>query len=136
MDIDLALQHFRQNHRSVLATRRRDGRPQLSPVVHAVGTDGRILISTRSRAIKVRNIGRDPRVSICAISDAFFGPWAQIDGTAAIIDLPGAMPLLRFYYSQISGDHPDWEEYERDMVAQSRVIVAVQPDNAGPDLAG
>lgn len=44
--------------------------------------------------------------------------------------------MLRFYYSQISGDHPDWEEYERDMVAQSRVIVAVQPDNAGPDLAG
>ena len=86
MDIDLAVQHFRQNHRSVLATRRRDGRPQLSPVVHAVGIDGRILISTRSAAMKARNIGRDPRVSICALSDAFFGKWAQVDGTAAIVD--------------------------------------------------
>ena len=136
MDIDVAVQHFRQNHRSVLATRRRDGRPQLSPVVHAVGDDGRILISTRSAAMKARNIGRDPRVSICAISDAFFGKWAQIDGTAAIIDLPQAMPFLRFYYLQISGEHPDWEEYERDMVSQGRVIVAVQPESAGPDLAG
>ena len=136
MDIDLALQHFRQNHRSVLATRRRDGRPQLSPVVHAVGIDGRILISTRSAAMKARNIGRDPRVSICALSDAFFGKWAQVDGTAAIVDLPEAMPLLRFYYSQISGEHPDWDEYERDMVSQGRVILAIQPENAGPDVAG
>jgi PPOX class probable F420-dependent enzyme len=136
MDIDLALEHFRQNHRSVLATRRRDGRPQLSPVVHAVEDDGRILISTRSGAIKARNIERDPRVSICALSDAFFGKWAQIDGTATIVTLPEAMPLLRFYYSQISGEHPDWGEYERDMVSQKRVVLAVRPKSAGPDLAG
>jgi PPOX class probable F420-dependent enzyme len=136
MDIDLALAHFRENHRSVLATRRRDGRPQLSPVVHAVGDDGRILISTRSGAIKARNIGRDPRVSICALSDGFFGKWAQVDGTATIIGLPEAMPLLRFYYAQISGEHPDWDEYERDMVSQGRVVIAVEPESAGPDVAG
>jgi PPOX class probable F420-dependent enzyme len=136
MDIDLALAYFSQNHRSVLATRRRDGRPQLSPVVHAIGNDGRILISTRAAAIKARNIGRDPRVSICALSDAFFGKWAQVDGTATIIGLPEAMPLLRSYYSQISGEHPDWDEYERDMVSQGRVVIAVEPESAGPDVAG
>ena len=136
MDIDLALEHFRQNHRAVLATRRRDGRPQLSPVVHAVGNDGRILISTRTKAIKARNIGRDPRVSVCAIDDAFFGKWVQVDGEATIIALPAAMPLLRFYYHQVSGEHPDWDEYERDMVLQGRVIIAVQPESAGPDVAG
>jgi PPOX class probable F420-dependent enzyme len=136
MDINLALDHFRQNHRSVLATRRRDGRPQLSPVVHAVGNDGRVLVSTRSGAMKTRNIERDPRVSICALSDGFFGKWAQVDGTAIIVVLPEAMELLRFYYSQISGEHPDWDEYERDMVSQKRVIIAVQPESAGPDMAG
>ncbi|MGA3221171.1 MAG: PPOX class F420-dependent oxidoreductase [Acidimicrobiales bacterium] len=136
MDIDLALEHFRQNHRSVLATRRRDGRPQLSPVVHAVGNDGRVLISTRSGAMKARNIERDPRVSICALSDGFFGKWAQVDGTATIVVLPEAMALLRFYYSQVSGEHPDWDEYERAMVSESRVVIAVQPESAGPDMAG
>ena len=136
MDINLALDHFRQNHRSVLATRRRDGRPQLSPVVHAVGNDGRVLVSTRSGAMKTRNIERDPRVSICALSDGFFGKWAQVDGTAIIVVLPEAMELLRFYYSQISGEHPDWDEYERDMVSQRRVVIAVQPESAGPDMAG
>ncbi len=136
MDIDLALDHFKQNHRSVLATRRSDGRPQLSPVVHAVGNDGRVLISTRSSAIKARNIERDPRVSICAMNDGFFGKWAQIDGTAVIIALPEAMSLLRFTYSQVAGDHPDWDEYERDMVAQRRVVIAIRPESAGPDVAG
>jgi PPOX class probable F420-dependent enzyme len=136
MDIELALQHFKQNHRSVLATCRRDGRPQLSPVVHAVGDDGRVLISTRTAAMKARNIQRDPRVSICAISDGFFGKWAQIDGTATIIPLPDAMPLLRFTYSEVAGEHPDWDEYERDMVSQGRVVIAIQPESAGPDLAG
>ena len=49
MDLAEALEHFRHNHRAVLATRRREGRLQMSPVVQAVGNDGRVLISTRSR---------------------------------------------------------------------------------------
>jgi hypothetical protein len=86
--------------------------------------------------MKARNIERDPRVSICALSDGFFGKWAQVDGTATIVVLPEAMALLRFYYSQVSGEHPDWDEYERAMVSESRVVIAVQPESAGPDMAG
>jgi len=136
MDLYDALEHFRHNHRAVLATRRRDGRPQMSPIVQAVGNDGVILISTRTGAIKVRNIIRDPYVSICAIGDGFFGKWAQIDGTATIIQMPAAMALLRFTYVQISGEHPDWAEFERDMIAQRRVAVAIKPESAGPDISG
>ena len=136
MDLDLALEHFRHHHRAVLATRRRDGRPQLSPVLQAVGDDGRILVSTRSAAMKARNARRDPQVSICALNDGFFGGWAQIDGAATIVDLPEAMPVLRFYYKQISGEHPDWDEYERAMVAEGRVVIAIEPVKAGPDAAG
>jgi PPOX class probable F420-dependent enzyme len=136
MELTHALEHFRQNHRAVLATRRRDGRPQMSPVVQAVGNDGLILISTRTGAIKVRNIIRDPSVSICAISNAFFGEWAQVDGTANIIQMPAAMALLRFAYVQISGEHPDWDEFERDMIAQHRVAIAIKAESAGPDVSG
>jgi PPOX class probable F420-dependent enzyme len=136
MHIDEALAFFADNHRAVLVTRRRDGRPQLSPVVQAVGDDGRILISTRTGAAKVLNIKRDPRVSICALNDNFFGKWAQVDGTASIIALPEAMAVLRWVYSRIGGEHPDWDEFERDMVAQRRVIVAISAESAGPDFAG
>jgi hypothetical protein len=86
--------------------------------------------------MKVHNIRRDPHVSICGINDGFFGQWAQVDGTASIIELPDAMEWLRFVYVQVAGEHPDWEEFERDMVAQSRVVVAIRPEVAGPDVAG
>jgi PPOX class probable F420-dependent enzyme len=136
MEVNDALAFFRENHRAVLVTRRRDGRPQLSPVVQAVGDDGRILISTRSGAAKVLNIKRDPSVSICALNDNFFGKWAQVDGTASISQLPEAMAMLRWVYSQIGGEHPDWDEFERDMVTQRRVVVAIRAESAGPDMAG
>jgi len=127
-----ALEFFRHNHRAVLATYRRDGRAQMSPIVQAVGNDGRILISTTAASAKVRNIKRDPRVSICALTNGFFGGSAQIDGTASITPLPEAMPTLRFVYEQISGPHPDWDEFERHMVAQVRVVVAITPGGPGP----
>ncbi|HXW81878.1 MAG TPA: PPOX class F420-dependent oxidoreductase [Acidimicrobiales bacterium] len=136
MELTDALEHFRQNHRAVLATRRRDGRPQMSPVLQAVGNDGLILISTRTGAIKVRNVIRDPNVSICALSDAFFGQWVQVDGTASIVEMPAAMALLRFTYVQISGEHPDWAEFERDMIAQHRVALTIKAEEAGPDISG
>jgi PPOX class probable F420-dependent enzyme len=136
MELTDAIEDFRQNHRAVLATRRRDGRPQMSPVVQAVGNDGLILVSTRTGAIKVRNIIRDPNVSICALSDGFFGKWVQVDGTASIIQMPAAMALLRFAYAQIAGEHPDWAEFERDMIAQHRVAIAIKPESAGPDISG
>jgi PPOX class probable F420-dependent enzyme len=136
MDLTEALEHFKHNHRAVLATRRREGRLQMSPVVQAVGNDGRILISTRAPAMKVRNISRDPGVYILALNEAFFGKWAQIDGTATIVEMPEAMALLRFTYEQVAGEHPDWGEFERDMVAQARVVIAIQPESAGPDVAG
>ncbi len=136
MELDEAVDWLRSNHRSVLATRRRDGRPQMSPVVHAVADDGRILISTRAPAMKVRNVRRDPVVSLCAVSDGFFGRWVQVDGAVEVIELPAAMPLLRFTYAQVAGDHPDWAEFERDMVAQRRVVLAITPQSAGPDRQG
>ncbi len=136
MDLSEALEHFSHNHRAVLVTRRREGRLQMSPVVQAVGNDGRVLISTRSGAMKVRNITRDPEVSICALNESFFGKWAQIDGAATIVAMPEAMALLRFTYLQVAGEHPDWAEFERDMMAQGRVVIAIQPESAGPDVAG
>jgi PPOX class probable F420-dependent enzyme len=124
------------NHRAVLATFRQDGRPQLSPVVCALGNDGRILISTRAATAKARNLMRDPRASICVMNNQFFGQWAQFDGLATIVQQPEAMSLLRFTYKQISGEHPDWDEFDRDMIAQGRVVLAIEPERSTPKTAG
>ena len=136
MDLDAARDFLRSHDRSVLATARSDGRPQMSPIVHAVDDDGRLLISSREPAFKVRNARRDPRVSLIAISEGFFGEWVQADGTAEVVSLPAAMDLLVEYYRRLRGEHPDWDDYRRAMAADRRCIIRVSVERAGPDRSG
>ncbi len=133
MDTAQALEYLRQHHRSVLITRRRDGEPNPSPVVHGVDGSGRVLISSREPAYKVRNLRADPRAVLCAFTDEFFGPWVRVSGRAEIIYLPDAMPVLEELYRQIRGEHPDWDDYRAAMQRDRRVIIAITPESAGPD---
>jgi PPOX class probable F420-dependent enzyme len=136
VDPDRAREFLRAHHRAVLATVRRDGQPQLSPVAAAVDDAGRVLISTRETAAKAKNLARDPHASLCVLSDGFFGEWVQIDGTAEIVHLPEAMELLVDYYRRVSGEHPDWEDYRAAMHRERRVMVRVTITRAGPDVSG
>ncbi|MEV0998250.1 PPOX class F420-dependent oxidoreductase [Nonomuraea sp. NPDC050202] len=135
MDLDKALDFLRSHHRAVLLTRHRDGRPQMSPITVGV-QDGRVVISSRETAAKVRNALRDPQVSLCAFTDGFFGEWIQVDGTAEIIHLPEAMEPLVTYYRDISGEHPDWDDYRAAMVRDRRVIMRITPTRVGPTRHG
>lgn len=135
MDTARALEFVRENHRAVLATTRRDGRPQLSPIIAAA--DGNVVIvSTRATAIKTKNIERDPSVSLCVFTDEFFGAWVSIDGTAEIVRLPEAMDGLVDYYRSVSGEHPDWDDYRAAMERDRRVLLRITVTSAGPDVAG
>ncbi|HKH88947.1 MAG TPA: PPOX class F420-dependent oxidoreductase [Acidimicrobiales bacterium] len=136
MDIERATEFLRTHHRAVLHTRRRDGSPQLSPVVCVLDASGRVAVSTRETALKARNAIRDPRVSLCVFGDGFFGEWIQVDGTAEVIPLPAAMDMLVDYYRTLSGEHPDWDDYRSAMESERRVILAVTIERAGPDQAG
>jgi PPOX class probable F420-dependent enzyme len=136
MDVNDALDFLRANHRSVLVTRKRDGEPQLSPVGHGVDGLGRVVISSREPAYKVRNLRRDPRANLLGLSDGFFGKWVQIDGTAELISLPEAMEPLVELYRQIQGEHPDWDDYRTAMVREQRLIIAITPTSAGPNRSG
>jgi PPOX class probable F420-dependent enzyme len=135
MDLDQARSFLRDHHRGVFATLRRDGRPQMSLVSVAVDADGRAIVSSRETAFKVRNLRRDPRVSVCVTSDDF-RQWIQVDGTASIVSLPDAMEPLVDYYRRISGEHPDWDDYRRAMEEQQRVLVRIDIERAGPDRQG
>lgn len=136
MDLDVARAVVREQHRAVLATLRQDGTPQLSPVLVAVDDEGRILISTRQAAYKVRNLRRDPRLWLCVLPDGFFGRWVQLAGTAEIVELPDAMELLVDYFRRVSGEHDDWDDYRAAMQREGRVLVRVELTDAGPDRAG
>src|SRR3954452_17758227 len=136
MDIDEARTFLREHRRSVLHTSRADGRPQLSPITHAVDDDGRVMVSSREPAYKVRNLERDSRVTVMAMSEDFFGPWVQVDGTATVVHLPEAMALLVDYYRRAAGEHPDWDDYRAAMERDRRVIIRFAIERAGPNVSG
>ncbi len=136
MDVATALDFVRGHHHAVLATTRKDGRPQMSPIAAAVDADGLVAISSRETAIKVKNLRRDPRASLCVFDDGFFGDWVQLDGTGEILSLPDAMEPLVEYYRALSGEHPDWDEYRAAMERDRRLLIRIRVDRAGPNVAG
>lgn len=136
MDLDQARDFLHRHHRAVLATNHPSGRLQLTPVSVGVDEQGRAVVSTRETARKTRNVARDPRVSLCVMTDAFFGEWMQVDGEAEIVHLPEAMELLVDYYRRISGEHPDWDDYRRAMQRERRVLLRIRLSRAGPDHHG
>ena len=135
METAAALDFVREHHNAVLLTYRRDGSSQLSPITCDVA-DGKVVISTRETALKVKNLRRDPRVSLCVLADQFYGSWIQVDGTAEIVSLPDALDLLVDYYRGLRGEHPDWDEYRAAMVTDQRCIVRITVERAGPDQSG
>jgi PPOX class probable F420-dependent enzyme len=125
-----AKQEFvRQNHHAVLVTRRADGRLQTSPIVCGLHDDGRVAISVTEDRAKTKNLQRDPRATLCVLSDAFFGEWMQIDGTAEIVPTADAVEGLVALYRQIAGEHPDWDDYRAAMVRDRRVLVLISIDD-------
>jgi PPOX class probable F420-dependent enzyme len=136
MEIDEARSFLRSNHRSVLITYDGSGSLQTSPVNHGVDDNGRVAISSREPAYKVRNLRQDPRATLCAFTDGFYGPWVQVSGPAEIISLPEAMEPLVELYRQIQGEHPDWDDYRAAMIRDKRLIIAITPTAAGPDRHG
>ena len=136
MDADAAREFLRERHRAVLVTFRRDGRPQTSPVAAAVDDEGRVVISTRETAMKTHNLRRDPRASLCVLSDEFYGPWAQVDGTTEIVSLPDALEPLVDYYRRVAGEHDDWDDYRAAMEREKRLLLRMTVEKAGPSISG
>jgi PPOX class probable F420-dependent enzyme len=133
---ETALEFIRANGRGVLATYRRDGQAQLSPVVAAVDAESRVVISTREGAMKTRNLGRNPRAAFCALNERFYGEWHTVEGNVEIVHLPAAMEPLVDYYRRLSGEHPDWQDYRQAMERERRVLVRITVDRSGPTAQG
>lgn len=108
----------------------------MSPVTMGLGPDGAILVSSYPERAKVRNLRRHGYADVCVLSEEFGGPWVQVSGPAAVIDLPEALEGLVTYFRSISGEHPDWAEYRHAMVEQGKVLIRLQPERWGPISTG
>lgn len=133
---DDARDFIRDHPRAVMATYRRGGGLQMSPVLVTIDGDGHPVVSTRETAMKIRNLREDPRTHLCVFTDAFFGEWVRIDGTAEVVTQPEAMEPLVDYYRRVRGEHDDWDAYRQAMRDERRVLVRITIEDAGPDRSG
>ena len=136
VSVDDARAFIRSHHRGVLATLRRDGRPQLSPVLVGTDDDGSLIVSTREAALKTANVRRHAWASVCVFNDRFFGEWIQAEGPASVESLPAAMDGLVRYYQLVAGEHPDWDDYRAAMQRERRVLLRIHITRAGPSQSG
>lgn len=136
MDISQAQEFISKNHRGVMMSYKQNGKPQMSPVLIGLDAEGYGIISSRETAYKVKNLRRDPRVSVCVLSDKFFGNWIQLDGTVEILSMPEALEPLVDYYKRVVGEHPDWDEYREAMGKEKRVLIRVKIEMVGPRVTG
>jgi PPOX class probable F420-dependent enzyme len=136
--LDQLVDFVRTRHHVTLATTRSDGRPQLSPVTAGVDDRQRIVISTYPDRAKATNARRNPAVSVLVHSDAWDGPYVQVDGTAEVLDMPAreAEDALVEYFRCIAGEHPDWNEYRAAMQRQGKSLIRITIDRWGPVATG
>ncbi|MEC4762230.1 PPOX class F420-dependent oxidoreductase [Mycobacterium sherrisii] len=118
------------NSLGVLATIKRDGRPQLSNVsYHFDPRELVIRVSITEPRAKTRNLRRDPRASLLVDSDDGWS-YAVAEGTAELT-APAAAPdddtveALIALYRNIAGEHPDWDEFRQAMVTDRRVLLTL-----------
>lgn len=125
------------NHRGVLVAQKRDGWPQITLVTPGIDAAGCVLITSRGTTYKVKNIRRDPRVSMLIMGEQFSGSrYVQLHGTAEIISQPEAMDLLIYWHRQVRGEHKNWDEYRARMKEEQRVIIRISIDKVGPNVRG
>lgn len=134
MDLDTALVGARATQQSVLVATKRDGRPQLSNVLHGVGDDGIIRISITTGRAKYHNLKRDPWAAL-HVNGPNFWSYAVIEGEVEL-SAPAAAPddatvdELVDLYRSLAGEHDDWDDYRAAMVAEHRVVARLTPNRA------
>jgi PPOX class probable F420-dependent enzyme len=142
MTVDDRMLGFVAEHQwGVLATIKRDGRPQVSNVGYAYDPEQRLFrVSVTDSRAKTRNLRTDPRVTLHVASKDFW-TWVAVEGTAELTPVAAdphddTVEELITYYRGISGEHENWDEYRAAMVADRRLVVRFRPEHTYGSVRG
>jgi PPOX class probable F420-dependent enzyme len=132
MSDDALRKLLKSQHLGVLATLLPDGRPHMSTITYAVDDAETIRVSLTDTRVKTRNLRHDPRASLHVTGDSAWS-WVTAEGTGELTPVatdPGDSTVneLVEYYRSASGEHPDWDDYRRVMVADKRLVLRLQID--------
>lgn len=132
---DALLRLLAETRGGVLVTIKRDGRPQLSNVAHHYDPKERLLrVSLTDDRAKTRNLRRDPRASYHVTSPDRWA-WTVAEGIAELTPVAAepddaTVEELIDLYRSLAGEHPDWADYRRAMVADRRLVLKLRVDYA------
>jgi PPOX class probable F420-dependent enzyme len=119
-------------HGGVLSTLKASGRPQLSNISYHYypGADdqfGVIKVSITADRAKYRNLLRDARASLHVTTPDFWAyavaeAEAELSAVAADPRDETVDELIELFRA-VQGEHPDWADYRRAMVADRRLVL-------------
>jgi PPOX class probable F420-dependent enzyme len=142
MSVDPRMLSFvTERHWGVFATIKTDGRPHLSNVGYAYDSETQLFrVSVTDSRAKTRNLRRDPRVTL-HVSSKDFWTWVAVEGTAELTPVAAdphdaTVDELITYYRGTAGEHPNWDEYRKAMVADRRLVVRFRPERTYGQIPG
>mgnify|MGYP001286300916 CR=1 FL=1 len=130
---DALLALLAQGHDGVLVTLKKDGRPQLSNVVHVFDPQRRVIrISVTDDRAKTRNVRRDPRASY-HVTSADRRAYTVAEGTAELTPVAAdphdaTVEELIGLYRAALGEHPDWDDFRAAQVRERRLVLRLHVD--------
>ncbi|GAA4415427.1 PPOX class F420-dependent oxidoreductase [Actinokineospora soli] len=117
-----------------LVTLKKDGRPQISNVLHHYDPESRTLrVSVTYGRAKTANLRRDPRASYYVTSEDGWR-FLVVEGVAEFSEVAketddAAVEELVQLYRDLRGEHPDWDEYRRVQVEEQRLVLRIKVDH-------
>lgn len=129
MTVDRVAEFLAPPRHAILATNRADGPPQLTPVWY-IYEEGRMYISAGANTVKVRNLRRDPRMTICVDGCRPDARYVILQGSVTIIE-PGEAQqeamrwrIIRHYHE----NEEDARRYHESIRESPSVLLVLQPD--------
>lgn len=130
MKVHHAMEFVGRHHKGVLATVRSNGLPQMSNIVFSA-IDGAVWVSVTDGRAKTANLRREPR-AVLHVTTTEFTEYAVMECDAELTDVAldpadATIAALRRLYRNVSGEHPDWDEFDRAMIDERRLVVKLYP---------
>ena len=125
---------------AVTITQRRSGEPAASVVNagvldHPLTGEPVVAFVARGGTAKLAHLRREPRAMLVFRAG---WQWIGVSGPVELagpddplpgLDAEGLRLLLRDIYHAAGGQHPDLDEYDREMVADRRTAVLIKPEH-------
>ncbi len=133
MKVHTAMEFAGRHHKAVLATVRSNGLPQMSNVLYST-IDGAVWVSITDGRAKTANLRREPRAALHVTTDDF-SSYVVMECDAELSPVAGhpdddTIAQLRRLYRNVSGEHPDWDEYDQAMIDDRRLVLKMFPVHA------